>query len=228
MNIVVTGAGKGIGLELCKKFLQQESNKVIAISRNIENLKELQEKYINLCPVSFDLTNEVYTPIIEKLSFFEEKKTDILINNAGLLIKKPFDKLSRADNNKMFAVNFHAPFQMIQTLLPFISDNAHIVNISSMGGFQGSEKFQGLTGYSASKAALAILTECLAAELKEKKISINCLCLGSVKTEMLQKAFPGYNAAVNATQMADFIADFACKAHRHMNGKIIPVSLSTP
>ena len=89
-----------------------------------------------------------------------------------------------------------------------------------MGGFQGSAKFKGLSYYSASKAAIACLTECLANEFKPYGISVNCLALGSVQTEMLNEAFPGYKAPVDAKQMAGFIAEFALTGHRFFNGKI--------
>ena len=97
-----------------------------------------------------------------------------------------------------------------------------------MGGFQGSSKFPGLSAYSASKAALANLTECLAEELKEKNICANCLALGAVQTEMLETAFPGYVAPVKSREMASFIAYFATRGHQFYNGKILPVSVSTP
>jgi len=106
--------------------------------------------------------------------------------------------------------------------------NAHIVNIGSMGGVQGSVKFPGLSVYSASKGALAILTECLAEELKNKHININCLALGAVQTEMFSTAFPGAKAVNSSEQMADFIVDFALKGNNLFNGKILPVSVSTP
>jgi 3-oxoacyl-[acyl-carrier protein] reductase len=93
---------------------------------------------------------------------------------------------------------------------------------------QGSVKFSGLSAYSSSKAALVCVTECLAEELREKNISINCLALGAVQTEMLNEAFPGYKAPVSPSEMAGFIADFCLNAHKFINGKIIPVSLSTP
>jgi NAD(P)-dependent dehydrogenase (short-subunit alcohol dehydrogenase family) len=97
-----------------------------------------------------------------------------------------------------------------------------------MGGFQGTVKFAGLTAYSTSKAALCSFTELFAEEYKESTIKMNCLCLGAAQTEMLEEAFPGYQAPVSAEKMAEFIADFALKGHQWMNGKIIPVSLSTP
>ena len=97
-----------------------------------------------------------------------------------------------------------------------------------MGGFQGSSKFPGLSAYSASKAALGNLTECLAEEFKEMGIAVNALALGAVKTEMLEEAFPGYVPPVNAQEMAGFMANFATSGHHFFNGKILPVSVSTP
>jgi NAD(P)-dependent dehydrogenase (short-subunit alcohol dehydrogenase family) len=109
-----------------------------------------------------------------------------------------------------------------------MSSGSHIVNISSMGGFQGSAKYKGLSYYSASKAALACLTECLATEFTEFGISVNCLALGAVQTEMLDEAFPGYKAPVDAKQMAEFISGFALTGHKFFNGKILPVALGNP
>jgi NAD(P)-dependent dehydrogenase (short-subunit alcohol dehydrogenase family) len=105
---------------------------------------------------------------------------------------------------------------------------SHIVNIASMGGFQGSSKYKGLSYYSASKAALACLTECLATEFQESKIKVNCLALGAVQTEMFEAAFPGNKAPVKAHEMAEFIADFALKGHKFFNGKILPVATNNP
>jgi NAD(P)-dependent dehydrogenase (short-subunit alcohol dehydrogenase family) len=97
-----------------------------------------------------------------------------------------------------------------------------------MGGFQGSAKYKGLSYYSASKAALACLTECLANEFTEYGICINCLALGAVQTEMFDEAFPGYKAPVDAKQMAEFIAGFALTGHKFFNGKILPVAINNP
>ena len=97
-----------------------------------------------------------------------------------------------------------------------------------MGGFQGSAKYSGLSYYSASKAALACLTECLANEFTGFGISVNCLALGSVQTEMLNEAFPGYKAPVDAKQMAEYISGFALTGHKFFNGKILPVAIGNP
>jgi NAD(P)-dependent dehydrogenase (short-subunit alcohol dehydrogenase family) len=105
---------------------------------------------------------------------------------------------------------------------------SHIVNISSMGGYQGTSKYPGLSYYSASKAALAILSECLAVEFRELGIKVNCLALGSVQTEMFSEAFPGHRASVSAEDMGEFIAEFALTGHKVFNGKILPVAISNP
>jgi len=97
-----------------------------------------------------------------------------------------------------------------------------------MGGFQGSAKFPGLSAYSAGKAALHNLTECLALELADQGIKVNCLALGSAQTEMLEKAFPGYQSPVMAFEMGKYIADFSITGHHFFNGKVLPVAATTP
>jgi 3-oxoacyl-[acyl-carrier protein] reductase len=124
--------------------------------------------------------------------------------------------------------NFIGTASVIRVIKPLMHKGSHIINISSMGGFQGSQKFNGLSYYSASKAAIASLSECLALEFSEAGISVNCLALGSVQTEMLNEAFPGYKAPVSPKVMAEFICDFALNGHKFINGKVIPVAISNP
>lgn len=234
MNIIITGASRGIGFELAKKFSADTASKVFAIARNKEKLEKLykgiksENAGTSIFIKDFDLNagniqQELLPFILEKVS-----SIDILINNAGLLVNKPFSELTDGDFDQTFSVNVKSAFRLTRDLLPYFSANAHIVNISSMGGVQGSSKFPGLSIYSASKGALGILTECLAEELKERKISVNALALGAVQTEMLAEAFPGYKAPLSAGQMADFIHNFALTGHAFFNGKILPVSSSTP
>ena len=116
-----------------------------------------------------------------------------------------------------------------QAIVTKMQDNGgHIVNISTMGGFQGTVKFPGLAAYSTSKAAVVSFTELFAEEYKDSKIKMNCLCLGAAQTEMLEEAFPGYKAPLSAAEMAEFISDFTRRSHHYMNGKVLPVSLTTP
>lgn len=233
MNIIITGASSGIGFEAALEFSLQKQNKIVAIARTADKLRKLLEiaRSINpectLLPVEFDIVNDDYAALIP---FLKEHlgNIDILINNAGSLINKPFLETTEADLGEMLQSNVIAHFRMIQNVLPLMQSGSHIVNIGSMGGFQGSVKFPGLSAYSASKAALHTLTECLAFELAETGIKVNCLALGSAQTEMLEAAFPGYQSPVMAFEMGKYIADFAKTGHKFFNGKIIPVAVTTP
>ncbi len=221
MNIVITGASRGIGFETAK--LLAKEHKVFCLSRNTNPLVNLNND--NIIPISFDL--ETFDISILDTYFNSIDKIDRIINNAGLLINKPLEELSQDDLQRMYRVNTIAPHLLVQYFLPKISDG-HIVNISSMGGVQGTAKFPGLSGYSSSKGAVTILTECLAEELKEQNITVNALALGAVQTEMLSEAFPGYKAPLTAQEMAEYIADFTLKGQKYFNGKILNVALSTP
>ena len=90
---------------------------------------------------------------------------------------------------------------------PKLSSSSHVVNISSIGGLANTSKFPGLSAYSSSKGALNILTEMLAEEYKETSIKFNTLALGAVQTEMLEEAFPGYNAPISPNEVSKFIFD---------------------
>ena len=233
MNIVITGASSGIGFETALEFALDSKNKIVCIARSADKLRKLLEiaKGINpdcvLLPVEFDLVNDDYTALIP---FLAERlgTVDILINNAGSLVNKPFTETTTADLAEMLESNVISHFKMIQHTLPLLKSGSHIVNVGSMGGFQGSVKFKGLSAYSASKAALHTLSECLAFELSETGIKVNCLALGSAQTEMLEAAFPGYESPVLAFEMGKYIADFARTGHRFFNGKVLPVAVTTP
>jgi 3-oxoacyl-[acyl-carrier protein] reductase len=240
MLVIITGASKGIGFELLKRFSGTD-HLVLAVSRNTKSIEVLVQKsnITNVMAVRADISSKNGISKIVKLCKQLNKPVSIVIHNAGLLVAKPFKKISEKEMGDVYRTNVFAPFLLTQALLPFMGlpakrktagkkQGTHIVNISSMGGVQGSAKFAGLSAYSSSKAALCGLTECLAEELKEDNISVNCLALGAVQTEMLAKAFPGYKAPINAKEMAQFIYDFALNGNMYFNGKIIPVSLSTP
>jgi len=221
-TIVVTGAGKGIGREVALKL--SETHVVYAISRDVSALKPSGR----LIPISFDLSGDLNL-LTEKMVEKGLDKLDCLINNAGALINKPFENITREDLTYIYKVNLFAPFELIQCMLPHLkrAEKPHVVNIGSVGGVNGTSKFPGLSAYSSSKGALSCLSECLAEEYKGA-ISFNCLALGAVQTEMLEEAFPGYEAPITAEKMADYIAEFALNGHSYMNGKTIMVSLSNP
>lgn len=223
-TIVVLGASQGIGAALVNVFAANSSNQVYALSRQLDKMQQ-QFHQANVYPLQLDLLTDVHDQIA---ALALPDKIDIVINNAGLLINKPFETITHQDFHNSYQVNVIGIMEATQALLPKLSAGSHIVNISSMGGFQGSLKFAGLTAYSTAKAALCSFTEMFAEEYKESGIHMNCLCLGAVQTEMLAQAFPGYQAPTTPEEMAKYIANFAEHSGQLLNGKIIPVSASNP
>ncbi len=222
-TIIVTGTSRGIGHEIVK-IAEKKGHRVYSISRNIKALKDYSFKY----PRQVDLANE---DSIDKFSSEVKNdgvKVDALINNAGAFLNKPFEKISKKEFEYIFQVNVFGLSSITRKVLPIIDSKGHIVNITSMGGINGAAKFTGLSAYSSSKGAVNILTELLAEEYKEKGPSFNALAFGAVQTEMLEEAFPGLKAPISAKEIADFILDFSLQGQKYFNGKIIPVSSTTP
>ena len=234
-NIIITGASSGIGFETVLDLMANKANNVIALARSADKLRKLHEISSslnhdggNLYPAQFDIVHDDYEGSL--IPFIQSKfpHVDILINNAGALINKPFMQTSPENFAEMFQSNVLGHIQMIQHIVPLMNAGAHILNIGSMGGFQGSAKFAGLSAYSASKGAMAILTECLAEEFKPKNIQVNCLALGSSQTEMFEQAFPGVQAGTLAFEMGRYVAEFAQNGNKFYNGKILPVAGTNP
>ena len=224
-NVIITGSSRGIGFEMAKLFAD-EGHSVLALSRNERPINNLNNPRITAFP--FNLSNGADYNRVKQFISQEWGSVDMLINNAGTLVNKPFLETSLEELKKVYEVNVFGVAAMNQLVLPFMSNKGHVVTISSMGGVQGSVKFPGLSAYSSSKGAVITLTELLAEEFKETGPSFNVLALGAVQTEMLEEAFPGYQAPVTAIQMATYIKDFALNGNRLFNGKLIQVSNSTP
>ena len=220
-RVIVTGASRGIGRALVDRFLDL-GHEVWALSRNTDELKNIK----GIHTVSIDLSDE--QQIVDCVQSCDVDHFDAVINNAGMLINKPFAETTYADFEAVYRVNVFGAAQLIRHLLPLLTTDSHILNISSMGGVNGTAKFPGLAAYSSSKGALGILTELLAEEFKDNGPRCNALALGAVQTEMLAEAFPDYKAPVSAAQMATYIVDFSLNGHHLYNGKVLPISQSTP
>ena len=202
---------------------------VYGISRNSEKLESLKASLTN--PTNFNyLSKDVVNLNQNDINdFIKDSKVDVLVNNAGHLINKPFSEIKYDEYRELMDVNFWGAFNLSQLLVKKLSNaNGQIINISSMGGINYTSKFPGLSLYSSSKAALSVFTECLAVELQSEQIKVNALALGAVETEMLNNAFPGYVADTKAHEMASFIVEFAKSASNIVNGQVIRVSKSNP
>lgn len=223
-NIIVTGTSRGIGYELAMQFANA-GHQVLAISRKTpQTLIEHQ----NITCLSVDLADENALHIVENFLASTWKKVDAVVHNAGALLLKPFAETSQADFESIYKVNVFAVANLTRICLPYLQKGSHVVTISSIGGVRGSLKFAGLAAYSSSKGAVITLTELLAEEYKEKGISFNVLALGSVQTEMLNEAFPGYQAPISAEGMATYIYDFTLNGNKYFNGKVLEVSSTNP
>ncbi|MDO6519084.1 SDR family NAD(P)-dependent oxidoreductase [Zobellia uliginosa] len=224
-NVIITGSSRGIGFELAKLFAD-EGHKVLALSRNDRPISELGHN--NIFSFPFDLGNASDFKKMEDFVDENFKSVDLLINNAGSLLNKPFLKTEAEEFEAVYKVNVFGVAEMTRRVLPKMPKEGHVVTISSMGGVQGSVKFPGLSAYSSSKGAVITLTELWAEEFKETGPSFNVLALGAVQTEMLEEAFPGYEAPTTALEMAGYIKNFALTGHKFYNGKLLQVSNSTP
>ncbi|MFH7004407.1 SDR family NAD(P)-dependent oxidoreductase [Flavobacterium bizetiae] len=223
-NIIVTGTSRGIGYELALQFANA-GNQVLAISRKIpQTLLEHQ----NITCLSIDLADETALTEVDKFLSSTWKKVDAVVHNAGALLLKPFAETTQADFESIYKVNVFAVANLTRICLPYLQKGSHVVTISSIGGVRGSLKFAGLAAYSSSKGAVITLTELLAEEYKAQGISFNVLALGSVQTEMLNEAFPGYQAPISAAGMATYIYDFTLNGNKYFNGKVLEVSSTNP
>lgn len=224
-HVVITGTSRGIGYELVKLFAKQ-GHHVLALSRNDGPIKAL--KLPNVSAFCFDLGDSEAYQKVENYITEHWQHVDVLINNAGLVLNKPFATTTTTDFEEVYRTNVYGMAELTRVLIPYMAKSSHVVTMSSMGGVQGSMKFPGLAAYSSSKAAVITLTELLAEEYKDSGISFNVLALGAVQTEMLEEAFPGYKAPTTPEEIADYIVDFSLKGQKFYNGKLLQVSNSTP
>lgn len=231
-NIVVTGASSGIGRQVVKSFAAMSNCRVFAVARRAELLDALVKDCGSsvVVPVPLDLSACDNASLLDSLRLHDVRHVSVLIGNAGMLINKPFESIHKDEWLEIYRTNVIGPALLVRDLMPFLGNKgvSHVVHISSMGGLTGTAKFPGLTAYSSSKGALSILTEVLAEEFKESSVVFNGLALGSVATEMLEKAFPGYQAGVTASEMASYVVRFGLEGWRFYRGKVLPVSNSTP
>ncbi len=220
---LVTGASRGIG-NATVRALAEAGHRVIATARSEKPLNELAKAYPkNVVAISADLGKESGIQALTGLG-----PLDGVAHAAGLLINKPFHELTDGDWQSLWEVNVMSAVRLLRNLSADLTPLSHVVLIGSMGGAQGTSKYPGLSAYSATKGALSILTECLATEWSPRRITVNCLALGAVQTDMLAEAFPGYEAPVTAKQMGNHIAHFLTTSGALYNGKILQVALHNP
>lgn len=202
-NIIVTGAGAGIGRALTLQLVEKGA-RVAALDINEASLKETKNLSSNKNLVEPFVVNIASDKDLDnfKEEFYNKfENLDILINNAGIV--QPFvnvDKLDYETIYRVMDVNFYGPLKLIKEFLPeFIKrDQGHIVNISSMGGFF---PFPGQSIYGASKAAVKLLTEGLYAELIDTNVAITLVFPGAIGTDILKNSDVEISSVAGGSQM---------------------------
>ena len=216
-TILVTGASKGIGFSYVET-MAQAGHQVYAWVR-----KQPLSAQKNIHWIVGDI-NKVEDVLPQELP----NKIDIVVHNAGFLVNKAFSAITPEELLLSYQTNVLSPFRITQLLMPLLTDDAHIINVSSIGGITNTQKFPGLTAYSSSKGALTILTECLQEEFKNTQWSFNAIAFGAIQTEMLSQAFPGYQAPIGPDSISEFMKWFTLEGSKYFKGKVLPVSTTNP
>lgn len=215
---LVTGANRGIGLEVVRQLLKL-NHKVFLTSRNIENGKRvvnnLKENFEHVEFLELDVSDEKSIKnAVESFNKFNVK-LDVLINNAGILPnQKRIDSVDSESVMKTFITNSLGPLLVTQNFLQFIPNGGRIINLHSGLGLI-NEMSDTTAAYSISKIALSAVTIQFSQNLSDKKISVNAVCPGWVKTEM-----GGKNAPRSVEKGAETIVWLAVEASQNLTGKV--------
>ncbi|MGV3764747.1 MAG: SDR family NAD(P)-dependent oxidoreductase [Chitinophagaceae bacterium] len=234
-NVIVTGGGSGIGLAIAKKFANENCT-VIIIGRDEQKLKAAKEKIGGNChTVSFDLNNLDELPALAGKLEKEFGFIDVLVNNAGINLKKNFEAVTDADFARIQQVNVNSVFafsrEVVKSMLA--EGKGSIVNISSMASQYGIPK---VIAYTASKSAIEGMTRAMATELSPKGIRVNCVAPGFIATEMSATALnndPERKAKVmgrtpigylgEPEDVAEAVYFLASDAAGYITGVVLPV-----
>jgi len=219
--VLVTGANKGIGFEICRQ-LAEKGWTVILTARNQERgMRAVEQLKRSDLLVDFHLLDVTDPKAIHPLKDDLDKKygrLDVLINNAGIFIDDEMDTLNVDMDTvrKTFETNLIGPFQVSQVMLPLLkkSDDGRIINISS-GLAQLHDAGSGYPSYSMSKTALNMQTVKMAADLRGRKIKVNTVCPGWVRTDM------GGQEAPRSVEKGAETAVWLATASKTPNGKFM-------
>ncbi len=184
-NILITGAGKGIGESTVKKITENDGYAYLIIKNKKDNKKFLKSKNIKI--YNGNVNNKNLIRRIFKDSERNKRPINCVVNNAGVRFRKKFLNITENELNKVFMVNFYSIFYIMQVFSKFVIKNktqGTLINISSIVGQLG---FSDLSGYASSKGALTALTKSYAAEMSNFGIRANTISPGFVKTSFFKK-----------------------------------------
>lgn len=182
--VIITGGSRGIGYETAKAFSEKGATVVIS-SKNSEDLEKAASQLSNTLPITADIRNEGEVKKVIEKTIEKFGKLDILVNNAGIFPRiKLLHEISESEWNEVLDVNLSGQFRFTKFSIPYLAKTSgSIINVSSDAGLKAYEDFNA-DAYSASKAALIVLTKCWALEYAKDKIRVNCVCPGVIDTDM--------------------------------------------
>ena len=206
---IITGATGGLGKAFIKELLKENLDSIWAVGRNKDKLDKLKSEFKDIIfPIECDLTN--IDELIKIKNLLDERKPDVLylINNAGLARMDKIVNFSDTDINNMLEINCKTPTILSNYVIPYMKENAKILNISSASSFQPNPY---IALYSASKAYLRSYSRSLNYELKDKKITVTAVCPGWIDTDMIKKEYNGKKVKFPGIVSADKVAIKAIK-----------------
>ena len=223
---IITGAGRGVGRATAQLFAR-EGARVVLFSRTRAQLEETALEIVRAggqmgdsLAVVGDVSQE---DDVQRL--FEQVKemygrVDILVNCAGIVAVRPFVDMDVATWDNVIGVNLRGTFLCCREAFQVMTAQQEgvIINLSSLSGVKGVEKFPGLSAYNVSKAGVAGLTEILAFEGKPHNIRVCAVSPGAVDTEMLRQAAPHLKAGMTPEDMAEILLFLADDTGRKLSG----------
>ena len=232
---VVTGGGSGIGYAITQKFVENNILTVI-VGRDMQKLQQAQQQLGDLCvPVSCDLSDLAAIPALVEKILAQHGKIDVLVNNAGINMKKEFADVTDEDFQRILLTNVTAVFALSREVIKTMVEKGggSVINISSMASQYGIPK---VIAYTASKSAIEGMTRAMAVELSPRGIRINCIAPGFIATDMSAKALNNdperKNKVMSRTPMGalgqpsdigDAALFLALEGSKYITGVILPV-----
>ncbi len=220
---IITGAGSGIGQATAQRFARAGA-RVVLFGRTEEALEataaQIRGAGGEALVVQGDVALEENVRDLFQRALDTYGRVDILINCAGVVAVRPFAEMDVETWDRVLNINLRGTFLCCREAFRAMArqNGGVILNISSLSGVKGVEKFPGLSAYNVSKAGVASLTEILAVEGKAQNIHVAAVSPGAVDTEMLRQAAPHLKAGMTPEEMAEILLFMAGDAGRLLSG----------
>src|SRR5581483_10277391 len=220
---IITGAGRGVGRATARLFAR-EGARVVLFSRTHSQVEQAAAEIVqaggHALAVAGDVSREE-----DVLALFQRVKetygrVDVLVNAAGIVAVRPFVEMDTATWDQVIGINLRGTFLCCREAFRLMAAQQRgvIINLSSLSGVKGVEKFPGLSAYNVSKSGVAGLTEILAVEGKPYNIRVCAVSPGAIDTEMLRQAAPHLKAGMTPDDLAEILLFLADDSGRMFSG----------